>query len=115
MLRMPTSRSRFQNVLCGIDFSQDSRAALQYAGAVAHRAGGRVVALFVNDELLEQAARIVLPKADLAARTMRELEKFVASALGPDATLVAPEVTSGKPADEIQKAAGRVNADLIVL
>jgi nucleotide-binding universal stress UspA family protein len=113
---MRAPRSRFQDVLCGVDFSQDSRAALQYAAAVARRGGGRVYALFVNDPLLEQAAAVALPNANLAETTERELQKFVAAALGPETSpIAAPVVASGDPAEEIRKTVKRLSADLIVL
>jgi nucleotide-binding universal stress UspA family protein len=102
-------------MLCGIDFSQDSRTALQYAAAVGSRGGGRVSAIFVDDPLLERAAAVQFDE-QIAEKTARELQKFIASAVGAEAaSRVTPVLSSGEPADEIQKAAKRLGADLIVL
>jgi nucleotide-binding universal stress UspA family protein len=102
-------------MLCGIDFSQDSRTALQHAAAIARRSGGRVSAIFVDDPLLERAAAVQFDD-QIAEKTARELQKFITSAVGAEAaSRVTPVLSSGEPADEIQKAAKRLGADLIVL
>ena len=51
-------RGGFRSILCPVDFSDQSRVALRYAAAVAHRAGGRLSILYVNDPLLITAAGI---------------------------------------------------------
>ena len=49
----------FRSILCPVDFSPQSRTALQYAVAMAHRFDGRLTVLFVNDPLLLAAANAV--------------------------------------------------------
>ena len=46
----------FQKILCPVDFSGNSRHALQYAALLARRADARLIALFVEDPLLAVAS-----------------------------------------------------------
>ena len=111
-------RGGFRSILCPVDFSEPSRVALRYAAAVANRSGGRLSILYVNDPLLIAAAGIALHDRSLTKRTLAELRQFVASTVS--SALAEPartdvRVASGKPADEIAKAARRRECDLIVM
>lgn len=110
-------RRSFRSILCPVDFSRHSRAALRYARAIARRSGGRLIVLFVNDPLLVAAAAAAHDARALAQTSRKELRRFVAASLGPSekksaATLVA---SIGKPAREINRFAKRSRCDLIVM
>ena len=106
----------FRTILCPVDFSDASRVALQFAGAVAERFRGKLVVLFVNDPLLVAAAAAAYDERGLAATTMKELGRFVERALkgrgGPSPSC---RVALGNPAREILKAAKRLRCDAIVM
>ena len=55
----------FERILCPIDFSESSRGALRYAGALAAHFGARLTLLAVNDPLDMK----VMPLAPFASRT----------------------------------------------
>jgi nucleotide-binding universal stress UspA family protein len=108
----------FRSVLCPIDFSDDSRLALQYAAAIARRSGGRLRVLYVNDPLLVAAAAVGTRNRTIVKDSARGLQNFVDATLppasrGPLALKVRAAV--GSPADEIIKAATREPSDLIVV
>lgn len=108
--------SCFERALCGIDFSENSRTALQYATSIARRANGKVSAIFVNDPLLAQAAAAAFDQQSMAETTAREFQKFVTAAVGAEAALLVEQVVVvGDPAEEIKKAARTLKTDLIVL
>src|SRR5262249_47942717 len=66
----------FKSVLCPIDFSEQSRLALQYAQAIATRSRARLTVLYVNDPLLAAAAA-ALRDRQLQAQAERELRTFI--------------------------------------
>lgn len=108
----------FSSILCPVDFSSHSRIALQYAAAVAERAGGRLTALFVNDPLLVAAAAANYDARALARTSAAELRQFVERALGKrtrGSFRVVHATVQGNPAGEIQRAAKRTKAELIVI
>jgi len=101
----------FRSILCPVDFSRDSQAALRYAHALARRMRGRLTALFVTDPFLAGAAAAVYGSGvSLPDRTLEELERFVVRTLG-GAPHVACRVASGDPARTILAAP----ADLVVI
>ena len=101
----------FRSILCPVDFSGDSQAALRYADAVARRTGGRLTVLYVNDPWLANAAAAVYGRgASLAEHTRTELQRFVTRALG-SARGVACTIALGDPAKAILAA----RADLVVI
>jgi nucleotide-binding universal stress UspA family protein len=108
----------FSSVLCAIDFSAHSRAALRYAAAVAARTGGTLSVLHVTDPLLAAAAAAAYDERALATQSARELARFVEQAVGKGtlaASAIRGTVVLGEPAREIQRAARRSGADLVVL
>ena len=110
-MRNPASR-----ILCPIDFSEPSRAALRYAAAIATHLGAKMTLLTVNDPLLAEAADMGGGSGRLAADAKSELEKFFrdslpGSARRPPAELV---VATGASAAEILRHS-KDAADLIVM
>jgi nucleotide-binding universal stress UspA family protein len=118
----PASRPRgaFSTILCPVDFSKHSRAALRYASALARRAGGRLTVLFVNDPFLVSAAAAAAAAYDekgLVAQSGVELERFVRRVVGSGggAPAISHVVAMGEPARQIQRFARSLRADAIVL
>jgi universal stress protein E len=103
----------FSSILCPVDLSTSSRAALRAAGVMAEQFDARLTVLFVDDPLLSQAA-LRFAEDELAKRTRTELTRFVGRAVGPRRQCTY-EIVNGEPAVEIIKAARRVPADLIVM
>lgn len=104
------------SVLCAIDFSPASRAAVRAAAAIARDTRAPLIALFVNDPLLVAAATIALDARALAERSTREVHRFVRQAVGggPLPRLRAV-VVAGDPGACIADTARRLRCDLIVI
>jgi nucleotide-binding universal stress UspA family protein len=106
------------SVLCPIDFSEGSRGALRYAGAIAAHFHARLILLAVNDPLLTEAADLAGGSASLKDDTIREMQKFFRQVFGPRAKAFADvqfEVASGKPAPEILRVSRERECDVIVM
>lgn len=109
---------RRPRVLCPIDFSNPSRAALRYATAVAEHFGAHLTLLTVNDPLVSEAAELKVEPGWLIRDSERELRRLFAqtfehrTTVGVDVEYV---VTSGKPAPEILRVAHDLACDLIVM
>lgn len=104
---------KFASILCPVDLSTTSRAAVKTAAALADQFGARLSIVFVEDALLARAARR-FDEDELSRRTRAELERFVERAVGPKIRC-SYEIVEGTAADEILKAARRAKADLIVM
>jgi nucleotide-binding universal stress UspA family protein len=112
------ARGLFRSILCPVDFSPHSRAALRHAVAVAGRSGGQVTALFVSDPLLIAAAAAAsYDREALEKASESELRGFVSRIAGPAAKAgrVACSVVQGDAADEIGQAIKRLSAVLEVM
>jgi nucleotide-binding universal stress UspA family protein len=108
---------KLASIVIAIDFSEPSRHALQWAGALALRFDSRLTVVSIVDPLLADAARIRLGQ-DLTAETEPALRDFVAAtwAGGACASLQPRFQTAiGESAAGILQAAAAVGADLIVL
>jgi nucleotide-binding universal stress UspA family protein len=103
----------YRSILCPVDLSATSRAALRAARGMADAFDARLSVLFVEDPLLSRAA-LQFDEDEIARRTRAELTRFVQRAVG-ERKKVGYEIVTGKPADEILKAARRLDADLIVM
>jgi nucleotide-binding universal stress UspA family protein len=106
------------SVLCPIDFSESSRGALRYAGAVAAHFGARLTLLAVNDPLLDEAAELSGGAPRLVEDTHRELQRFYAQTFthAPHGIVeLRTDVATGKPAPEILRASREGSTDLIVM
>ena len=109
----------FTSILCAVDFSLQSYAALQTAVQILRRRGGRLTVLCVEDPLLGAGAAAsgynasLLRKSTLAQLT-RLMERMAApGGLDRDAWRV--ETLIGRPARTIIAFARKISADLIVM
>lgn len=105
------------SVLCPVDFSDPSRAALAYAAAIADYFAVRLTVLAVDDPLLAEAAASA-GFVSLAQETERELERFCKAVLGERITgpkQTELHVRTGKPAVEILDEVRAVATGLIVM
>lgn len=100
-------------VLAVVSFSEPSRVALVLAARLARHCGADLHVLYVEDSLLDTAARHA--GIDLARDTHRELRRLVADAW--PAALCSPQlhVAAGTAVDVILQVAHRQAADLIVV
>lgn len=110
--------ARRPSVLCPIDFSNPSRAALRYATAIAERYRTRLILLTVNDPLLAEAAAISAGPRWLPEDSERELQRFFSQTF-EHRTLFPLDiemlVTTGQPAQEILRVAHERRCELIVM
>jgi nucleotide-binding universal stress UspA family protein len=104
-------------ILCPIDFSEPSRAALRYAAAIASHTSAALTLLTVNDPLLAEAAEMASGTGRLAADAKAELEKFYRDSLPGSARRPAAElvVATGPSAAEILRHAKEGSTDLLVM
>ena len=100
-------------VLAAVSFSDTSRVELVLAARLAQHCGADLHVLYVEDPLLDAAARRA--GIDLATGTQRELQRFIADAW--PAALCSPQthVIAGAAVDVILDVAHRHRADLIVV
>jgi nucleotide-binding universal stress UspA family protein len=106
------------SILCPIDFSEPSRAALRYAASIAEHFQARLTVLTIDDPLLHEAADIALGPAWLTGDSRKELERFVAHTFEhrPGGFIdMRLEVITGKPAEEILRLGAEPGCDLIVM
>jgi nucleotide-binding universal stress UspA family protein len=108
--------SSISRILCPIDFSEPSRAALRYAAALASHLGAALTLLTVNDPLLAEAADMAGGSGSLATDAKAELERFFrdslpGSARRPPARFL---VATGPAAAEILRHAKEA-ADFLVM
>jgi universal stress protein A len=105
------------SIICPVDFSEGSRAALNYAGVIADHFGARLLVVSVDDPLLAAAAENAgLPS--LAQETAGELRRFVERTVPgapSSAATVEFQVGVGKPATEILRLAAQGRAELLVM
>ena len=100
-------------ILAAVTLTETSRVELVLAARLARHCGADLHVLYVEDPLLDAAARHA--GIDLARSTERELHRFVADAW--PAALCSPQihVVPGAPVDVILEVAHRQGADLIVV
>lgn len=106
-----------RSILCPVDFSEQSRAALLWALSIARHRGAELTVLSVVDPLLADAADVRLG-VDLARHTEPALREFVDAVVGePERGDLRPrmQVAVGDPAEAILDAAHRLDTDLIVI
>jgi nucleotide-binding universal stress UspA family protein len=105
-----------QSIVCGVDFSKASRAALKAADALARVNASRLTVVFVDDPLLVAAAKAAHDLRGGSAATLAALKRFIDQSLRAESSEYIEAVTAaGEPAGELLKAARRSDADLIVL
>ena len=106
------------SILCPVDFSEGSHAALCYAAALTDYFGARLTVITVDDPLLATAAAMEVIDPPLAVQSEAELRRFsddVLPHLAARAKTLDFRVAIGKPAPEILREAHATNADLIVI
>lgn len=108
----------FRSVVCAVDFSESSRAALRYAAAIATRFNGHLDVVFANDPFLVAAAGIALHDKNIARRSAGELSRFVSQTLPQKIRThlrTRTRVSIGRPHEQVLQRAARLHADLIVM
>ena len=105
-------------ILCPVDFSDGSRAAIRYAVAIAAHFGARLVLMTVEDPLLTEAIDLGTGVVWDPEETRKELRKFAARVIDPvggNPLSVEYEVAVGKPAQEIIRRSRATPVDLVVM
>jgi nucleotide-binding universal stress UspA family protein len=105
-------------VLCPTDFSQPSRGALRYAGALAEHFYADLMVLAVDDPFLTAAAAAAMDQHFLERQTRAALTAFVNETFAirrPQVPAVREHMVTGRPADEILRCADAFKADVIVM
>jgi len=107
----------FRSILCPVDFSPNSRAALRYAAMLARLSDAHLIVLFVDDPLLATAAASRRGAAVLLASSEDELRHFVSGTLRSTTPRVSTTLLTkaGKPAREIVNSAARHGCDVVVM
>jgi nucleotide-binding universal stress UspA family protein len=100
-------------VVCGVDFSDASRHALEFASTFAARVGQSIVVVSAIDPLIAEAASASLGSAFLE-RVRSDLEGFVHESIG-DAVVVSLLTPAGPAAKELLQAAAAARAGMIVI
>src|SRR5262245_24455274 len=100
----------FENILCPIDFSDNSVRSVQWAEALSHRFGSKLTILHVM-EYPGATDTFAFDFEAYQARTQAEMNDFVAPLRVPYETLV----VSGSAAHEIVTQAEKTNATLIIM
>jgi universal stress protein A len=106
------------SVLCPLDFSEPSRAALSYAAAIAKHFGATLTVLAVDDPLLAHAAAVAELTPPLAEQTDAELRRVCRAVVGDDhggPPRREYRVRVGKPGVEILQQARDSGTGLIVM
>ena len=70
-----------QSIVCGVDFSKASTAALRTAAALAQANGGRLTVVFVDDPLLVAAAKAAHDSRGGPAPALAALKRFISQSL----------------------------------
>ena len=91
-----------QSIVCGVDFSKASRAALKMADAMARVNGSRLTVVFVDDPLLVAAAKAAHDLRGGPAAALAALKRFIDQSLRADSSEYIDGVTAaGDPAGEL--------------
>jgi len=107
----------FESIVSPVDFSEPSRHALRWAGALASRFHSRLTVVSVVEPLLAEAARIRLGQDLAKTETEPALREFVAATWpdGAGASQTVFRVSVGESAQAILAAAAAASADLVVM
>jgi nucleotide-binding universal stress UspA family protein len=107
----------FQSILCPVDFSSNSRAALRYAAMLARLSDAHLLVLYVNDPLIATAAATRPDAAAILASAENDLRRFVTAVISKGTPRIPTTLLTiaGKPSQEIVRAAQRHGCDLIVM
>jgi nucleotide-binding universal stress UspA family protein len=113
----PAHDDRLQSILCGVDFSRESRVALRHAVALARLNNACLTTMYVDDPMLVAAAAAGYDTTLLQQSATGEVRQLLKRlGIAPEERHLSGVVTAvGRPADEIVKTARRLGADLLVL
>jgi nucleotide-binding universal stress UspA family protein len=100
-------------IICGIDFSEDSRRALRWADAWADRCGARLIVVHAIEPLLASAAAVTYGADTLPGTLEPDLRDFVASTGVTRAHEL--QIGIGEPARVVHGAALAADAGLMVV
>jgi nucleotide-binding universal stress UspA family protein len=106
------------SILCPIDYSDASAAALRYAAAIAEHFVARLIVLIVEDPLLTVALDLGTGVHWTRETSEQEVSKFVADVFQGDAATLSMcgyEVAVGTPHVEILRVARERSCDVIVM
>jgi universal stress protein A len=116
MPRRTAGARAFNAILCPVDFSANSEAALRYAAILARNTGCPLFVVYVDDPLLAAVAATRKNAKAVLQAGERDLRRFVRRAAGMADDLSVTLITvAGKPSKEIVKVAERHDCDLIVI
>lgn len=101
-------------VVCGVDFSDDSRRALRWAAFMARHLAQPLVVVHAVEPLLAAAAEVRYGADALPATVQPELDVFIAGAIDPGLA-VRTTLTAGEPAGTINGTALAEGASVIVV
>jgi universal stress protein A len=103
---------RFSNILCPVDFDQNSLAAVPYAAELAREHNAALYLLHVVRIHLAAEPALSFAEAEATAQTKLERISHQKLKVGTRYELL---VIAGDPADEVLQAASRLGIDLIVM
>jgi len=106
------------SILCPIDYSDASAAALRYAAAIAEHFFTRLIVVSVEDPLLTTAMDLRAGVKWTREVSEKEIAEFVANVFGdgsPTMAMCEYEAAVGKPAVEILRVARERSCELIVI
>lgn len=106
------------SILCPIDYSEASAAALRHAAAIAEHFVTRLIVLNVEDPMLTAAMDMGIGVPRTRQLSEGEISTFVSNASGDDPSTLAMceyDVAVGKPSVEILRVARERSCDLIVM
>lgn len=114
------SGATFRTVLCAVDFSRDSRPAVDVALSIAHAAGGRFVLVHALEQFASEESPLTAHfnvsefRRTLECDTRRRLEELIppTARTSGDISIV---VAHGKATREVLRVARAYEADLIVI
>lgn len=101
-------------VVCGVDFSEDSKRALRWADVMARRLAQPLVVVHAVEPLLADAARMQYGDDAVESTLTPELKQFISQAIG-DQPHTRMQFGVGEPAGVIRGTALSLDAGMIVL
>jgi universal stress protein A len=110
-----TNDGRFRHILVPTDLTERTERALQLAGQLASRDGGRVTLVHVIETIQGLPLAEVTPFYERLERKARKTMQALTRRAGEDAPAASQVLVRGRRAEEIVKYAAANDVDLIVL
>jgi nucleotide-binding universal stress UspA family protein len=101
-------------IVCGVDFSEDSRRALRWAEVIARKLSQPLIVVHAVEPLLASAARMQYGEDAVESTLTPELKQFVSQSIGEQAD-TRLKIGVGEPAGVIRGTALSLDAGMIVL